>query len=210
MSERLKSADVLAADLPDWRMISDALYATYRTGSFTAGLALVQRIADAAEAADHHPDLTLTYPQVEVKLYCHDVGGVTDRDLALARSISELAAAAGHEPVTDHTVVEFGLDTATTGTQATFWSVVLGAQVVAEDEVAGGTHAPTVWFQPAGAGSSQRWHPDVWVPHDRAEERIGGILAAGGTLVDDSHAPEWWVLADPDGNRFCICTNLQR
>ncbi|WP_432558897.1 4a-hydroxytetrahydrobiopterin dehydratase [Granulicoccus sp. GXG6511] len=217
MSERLKLSDVLAADLADWRMMLNALYATFRTGSFTAGLALVQQITEVAEEANHHPDLTLTYPRVEVKLNSHDVGGVTERDLALAQKISELAAAAGHEAVTDHTVVEFGLDTARTEAQAKFWAAVLGGKIV-EDEVAGSTFAPTIWFQPADtAGTStgetdrvQRWHPDIWVPHDEPEARIKRVLDAGGALVDDSHAPEWWVMADPDGNRFCICTSLPR
>ncbi|MDO5501329.1 MAG: 4a-hydroxytetrahydrobiopterin dehydratase [Propionibacteriaceae bacterium] len=210
MSDRLTISAVLAADLPDWRMMLDALHASFRTGSFTAGLALVQQITEAAERANHHPELTLTYPRVEVKLWSHDVGGVTDRDLDLARIISELAAAAGHEADTQHTVVEFGLDTARTREQAEFWAVVLHSKTVAHDEVVGGTHAPTVWFQEAEALPRQRWHPDVWVPHDRPEERIKAILDAGGALVDASHAPQWWVLSDPDGNHFCICTSLER
>ena len=39
-----------------------------------------------------------------------------------------------------------------------------------------------------------------------AEERVAAALAAGGTLVDDEAAPSFWVLADADGNRACVCT----
>ena len=112
-------------------------------------------------------------------------------------------------------MVEFGLDTMRVGEQAEFWAAVLGSKVV-DDEVVGTTYAPQVWFQPsesagpatAGEGRIQRWHPDIWVPHDEPETRIKAVLDAGGALVDDSRAPEWWVMADPDGNRFCICTSL--
>lgn len=106
MSDRLTQADILAADLADWRMIGSRLHATYATGSFAAGLALVNRIGEAAEAADHHPDVTLTYPRVEVRLSSHDVGAVTRRDLALARTISDLARQAGVTSDTRDTVVE--------------------------------------------------------------------------------------------------------
>ena len=51
-----------------------------------------------------------------------------------------------------------------------------------------------------------RAHLDVTVPHDVAVERVAAAVAAGGRLVDESHAPSWWVLADPDGNRVCVCT----
>jgi 4a-hydroxytetrahydrobiopterin dehydratase len=212
MSERLKLADVIAADLPDWRMIQNALYATFKTGKFTAGLALVQQIADAAEAANHHPDLTLTYPRVRVKLNSHDVGGVTDRDLALARTISGLAANAGHAADTQHTIVDLGLDTHDGTRLARFWAAILDGKEDGEDVVTG-ERSPDIWFQQSEQlpePPPQRWHPDVWVPHDRPEERIKAALDAGGTLVDDSQAPAFWVLADPDGNRVCICTNLER
>lgn len=216
MSDRLKLADVLAADLSDWRMIQHALYATFQTGGFNPGLALVQQIAEAAEGANHHPDVTLSYPRVEVKLSSHDVAGVTDRDVALARTISELAQQAGHRADTRHTVVEFGLDTHEGPALERFWVAILDGKVEGEGEdeaVTAGPYVPDVWFQQSERlpePPPQRWHPDVWVPHDRAEERIEAALDAGGTLVDASNAPSFWVLADPDGNKVCICTNQGR
>ncbi|SDC02077.1 4a-hydroxytetrahydrobiopterin dehydratase [Raineyella antarctica] len=216
MSDRLKLADVIAADLPDWRMINNALYTAYETGGFAYGLELLEQIGEAAEAADHHPDVILTYPRLEVKLSSHDVGGVTDRDLTLARIISDLALTAGHVADTGHTVVEYGLDTHDGSRLARFWAAVLDADLEDEDgeeSVATGPYAPGVWFQqsaPLPEPPAQRWHPDVWVPHDGAEERIKAALDAGGKLVDDTHAPSFWVLADPDGNKVCICTDLER
>jgi 4a-hydroxytetrahydrobiopterin dehydratase len=51
-----------------------------------------------------------------------------------------------------------------------------------------------------------RIHLDVDVPHDAAAERIAAALAAGGTLLSDSAAPAFYVLADAEGNEVCICT----
>ena len=85
----------LLADLPDWRMGDNALHTRYDTGNFAAGLRLVNAIGEAAEAANHHPDLDLRYPYLDVTLSSHDAGKVTDRDLSLAKRISELAAQQG-------------------------------------------------------------------------------------------------------------------
>src|ERR1044072_1327504 len=91
----LGQADIDAADLPDWRLFGSALFTRFRTGNFAAGLRLLDAIGAAAEAANHHPDLDLRYPHLNVKLYSHDAGGVTARDVSLARQISQLAAAHG-------------------------------------------------------------------------------------------------------------------
>ena len=84
-----------APGLDDWRHLLTGIRARFRTGDFATGLALVDRIGAAAEEADHHPDISLTYPEVIVTLSSHDVGGITSRDLDLARTISGFAAEAG-------------------------------------------------------------------------------------------------------------------
>lgn len=83
------------AGLAGWEASPDGIHASYNTGDFATGLELVNRIGAAAEEANHHPDLKLTYPQVDVQLISHDVAAVTERDLDLARRISELAAELG-------------------------------------------------------------------------------------------------------------------
>ena len=50
----------------------------------------------------------------------------------------------------------------------------------------------------------------MWVPPEVADERIASAVAAGGTVVDDSEAPSFTVLADAEGNRVCVCTVLDR
>ena len=92
---KLSAAELAEAGLAGWRVTGEALTATFRTRKFSIGLELVNRIGASAEEADHHPDLTLTYPEVGVTLSSHDVGGITSRDIDLARTISGHAADLG-------------------------------------------------------------------------------------------------------------------
>ncbi|WP_394215277.1 4a-hydroxytetrahydrobiopterin dehydratase [Brachybacterium vulturis] len=91
--QTLTPDEIADAALTDWRQDGETLTARFATGDFATGLDLVGRIGASAEEANHHPDLTLTYPEVTVTLSSHDVGGITSRDLALAHRISEHAAA---------------------------------------------------------------------------------------------------------------------
>ena len=71
---------------------ADSIVARVDTGDFITGLALVNAIGAKAEEANHHPDIDLRYPYVEIRLTSHDAGGVTSRDIALAKVINGLAA----------------------------------------------------------------------------------------------------------------------
>ena len=207
----LQGADLEPEALADWRILFDQLQARFRTGSFAAGLALVQQIAEEAEASNHHPDLELTYPAVRVRLSSHDVGGVTARDVRLARRISELAAAAGvpAEPASVQ-VLELALDTEDLEAIKPFWRAVLGlADSGRPDELVDPLGVlPTLWFQQTDPHSPprQRFHLDVRVPPEVAQERVAAALEAGGTLVSDDVAPRFWVVSDAQGNKACVTT----
>ncbi|MFF1880777.1 4a-hydroxytetrahydrobiopterin dehydratase [Pseudarthrobacter sp. NPDC058196] len=92
---KLSAAELAEAGLTGWHVTGEALTATFKTRKFSTGLALVNRIGTSAEQANHHHDLTLTYPEVGVTLSSHDVGGITSRDIDLARTISGHAAGLG-------------------------------------------------------------------------------------------------------------------
>lgn len=96
----LSESEVAEEQLVAWPYDADggSLSARFDTGDFATGLRLVNSIGEQAEAENHHPDLELTYPAVGVRLTSHDVGGVTARDVRMARSISERAAALGVRP----------------------------------------------------------------------------------------------------------------
>ena len=78
--KRLSESDIEKAELADWRVLFLTLHARFRTGDFETGLKLVKKIGKAANRADHHPEIDLSYPLVDVRLSSHDVGGVTSRD----------------------------------------------------------------------------------------------------------------------------------
>ena len=218
--EKLSATQVRDAGLADWRQILGRIRARFRTGDFRTGLALVDRIGAEAEAANHHPDVQLTYSDVIVTLVSHDVGGITSRDLDLARRISGHAAELGIGADTSGlTQLELGLDTARGPQLTPFYAALLGSTVKDGEPVDPSGQVPTVWWQGADDDDAlalpeqpfeQRWHFDVWVPHDEAERRLQAVLDAGGRLVSDRAAPAYWVVEDADGNRSCICTPAGR
>lgn len=81
-----------AEDLGGWDLVPAVIRRTYRTGSLAAGLAFANRVGEAADEANHHPDLLITYPTITVTLTSHDADGLTDRDLSLARRIDRIAS----------------------------------------------------------------------------------------------------------------------
>jgi 4a-hydroxytetrahydrobiopterin dehydratase len=82
-----RTLDTALHDLDGWRREGDAILRDLRFPSFREAIRFIGRVADLAEQADHHPELTSVYRDVGVRLTTHDAGGVTERDLALARAI---------------------------------------------------------------------------------------------------------------------------
>ena len=74
-----------------WNEVGGALQRGYRFKDFAEAIAFVNRLAAAAEEADHHPDIAISWSQVEVALSTHSQGGVTENDLKLAAKVEELA-----------------------------------------------------------------------------------------------------------------------
>lgn len=196
--------------LGDWRVVLDAIQADFAAGSFPAAASLVSAVADVAEAADHHPDISVRYPdRVRITLTTHATGGLTTRDVELARTISELAVGAGaaSDPAAPQ-AVEIAIDTMDADRIRPFWAAVLGYCEHGDSLVDPLRIGPPVWFQQMDEPrrDRDRFHIDVSVAHDVAETRVAAALAAGGTLVTDRFARSWWILADADGNEACVCT----
>jgi 4a-hydroxytetrahydrobiopterin dehydratase len=215
-SQTLSFAEVEAAGLSDWRQLFEALRTRFLTGDFATGLALTSRIGELAEAANHHPDVDLRYPHVNVTLFSHDVFGVTSRDVDLARQISAAAADLGvSSDPSALAVVEIALDTWDHAAIKPFWRAVLGVQDHPSYDVElrdPSGSLPTLWFQDTDQHEEprMRFHLDVRVPPEVVESRVAAALEAGGTLVTDEHAPRFWVLADAQGNKACITTGRGR
>lgn len=80
-------------DLTGWELAGGQITREYRLGGFAGAIAFVVRLSYEAEAADHHPDLDIRYDKVRVTLSTHSEGGVTVKDLDLARAINDIAPA---------------------------------------------------------------------------------------------------------------------
>lgn len=206
----LSVSQVHEAGLHDWVLLRHALHTRLKTRSWAVGMRLLTAISEIAEEADHHPDVDLTYGHLDIHLTSHDVGGVTGRDARMARRISALVAETDVAAAPDElSVVEVALDTPDSATVHPFWNAVLGGRAgddltqVVDDS----GRTPSLWFQASGSDEPrQRFHLDVTVSAGQAQERIAAAVAAGGTVVSTQDAPRFVVLADPDGNRACICT----
>lgn len=79
--------------LPEWQREGENLVRTIRCPSFADAILLVNRVADAAEAADHHPDIDIRWRRVTFRLTTKASGGLTGRDLEMAATIDRLVAA---------------------------------------------------------------------------------------------------------------------
>ena len=77
--------------LKGWMRRGDALVKTFAFAKFLDGIAWVNKVAEAAERLDHHPDLDVRYTKITASLSTHSAGGITANDFALAREIDALA-----------------------------------------------------------------------------------------------------------------------
>jgi 4a-hydroxytetrahydrobiopterin dehydratase len=82
----------LSDDLPGWRREGNQITRTVKASSFLDGIALVQRVAEAAEAMNHHPDIDIRWTSLTFTLSTHSEGGLTTKDLELAGRIDALVS----------------------------------------------------------------------------------------------------------------------
>jgi 4a-hydroxytetrahydrobiopterin dehydratase len=78
--------------LPKWQRSGKAIERVFEFPTFMDGISFVNRVAEAAEAANHHPDITINYNKVTMQLTSHDSGGVTQRDVKMAGRINDVAS----------------------------------------------------------------------------------------------------------------------
>jgi 4a-hydroxytetrahydrobiopterin dehydratase len=152
--------------------------------------------------------LTLADERVTIRL-TRDLWALESSHVALARAIS--ATAREHGAVPDRAAiqeVQLAIAAKPAAVNVGFWRAVLGYVPMADDNAVDPLgHGSTVWMQELGEGKSLRhaMHVDVSVPRELVEARLNAAIAAGGRIVDESHAPSHWTLSDQAGNRVCIC-----
>ncbi|WP_159599681.1 VOC family protein [Agromyces humi] len=228
--DMLKGEQIAAENLTDWRKLAQGLHARYVVDDFGTGARFVVAVGEAGDALGHHPRVSMGNGYVDLKLVSDDaiyrddegaehvVEWVTQQDIDLARRITEIAA--DHEVVAEPASVsdiEFGLDTAHSATIAPVWAALLTGSAESQgrgtpsDEIRDATgRVPNLWFGEADDHEArrQRFHVEVYVAPEVAEQRVAAALAAGGTVIDDSDAPSLTVIADQDGNEGVICVDV--
>jgi 4a-hydroxytetrahydrobiopterin dehydratase len=97
MSEPVLSDSDLAAalsgpDAPEWELVGGRLLKTVSCAGFVGSVAYVNEVGVLAEAANHHPDIDIRYNRVTLSLMTHDSGGITQKDIDLAKRIDQVTA----------------------------------------------------------------------------------------------------------------------
>jgi 4a-hydroxytetrahydrobiopterin dehydratase len=191
----------------DWRVMAYAACTHFRTGSLTEGVALAEAISRLAEASSRRPDVDLRSNGVTVRLKVNDIGELSEGDVALAGEISAAARELGIPfDLTGLQTFQIAIDALVIPDVMPFWAAVLGYAEFTDVLVDPHFEGPTFWFQQMDAPRPQRnrIHIDLYLPEDQARARIDAARTAGGRIVSDAHAPEWWTLADPEGNEVDV------
>jgi 4a-hydroxytetrahydrobiopterin dehydratase len=227
--DMLVGEQIADAALDDWRKLAQGLHARYAVADFGAAARFVTAVGEAGDALEHHPRVSIGRGRVDLELVSDDavhrgddgteivVEWVTQRDVDLARRISEVAAE--HGIVADPSSVsevELGLDTARPATIAPVWAALLTGNAddqgrgVPGDEIRDAAgRLPNLWFDDSrGDPQGQRIHVEVYVAPEVVEQRVAAVVAAGGTVVDDRGAPGLTVVADQDGNQGILCADV--
>ena len=191
----------------DWRVLAYAACTHFRTSSFAEGARVAEAIGRLADGSGALPDLELRSNGLTVRLTVNEMGLLTEQDLSLAGAISAAARDLGVAVDLSHVqMIQIAIDALVIPEVMRFWEAVLGYRAFGDVLVDPPFEGPTVWFQQMDAPRPQRnrIHVDLYLPQDQAEARIAAALAAGGRIVNDDHAPDWWTLADPEGNEVDV------
>ena len=207
MSERGWQTFLAAEGVEDWVVLHGGATAAFRVPSLREAARLAEAVAGVSGLAGSGALLTIGDDRLTVRL-SRGVFRLEERHIDLARSVS--ATALAHGAVADRLAVQ-GVQVAIAAkpdaVDVGFWRAVLGYVPLADDNAIDPLgHGSTVWMQELDPDKPLRhaMHVDVSVAREQAEGRLAAALAAGGRIVDDSSAPETWILADRAGNRICI------
>jgi 4a-hydroxytetrahydrobiopterin dehydratase len=209
-----------ADGLGDWRVVSDGGCAFYPTASLAESARLVEAIADIDGVESDPPRIDIRRDGVTIRLLTerHDHYGMTQRDIEIARAISDVAGQLGLS-ADPSGIQSFLIIPGAPNTAAVmpFWRAVLDyderADSPEEDLVDPRDRGPAFWFEAMDEprpGDGGAIHVAVWVPQEQAEARVAAALEAGGHVVRDDSAPAWWTLADEFGNEVDVATALPR
>jgi 4a-hydroxytetrahydrobiopterin dehydratase len=208
MSEQGWQGFLAAEGVEDWVVLHGGATAAFRVGSLSEAARLAEAIAKAPGISGAAVLLTLADTRVTVRL-SRDVWNLAPSHVELARAVSRVARE--HGAVPDRAAVQevqLAIAARPEAIDAGFWRVVLGYTAMADDNAVDPLgHGSTVWMQELDPAKPLRhaMHVDVSVAREHVKARLEAAIAGGGRVVDASHAPSHWTLADRAGNRVCVC-----
>lgn len=208
MSEQGWRSFLAAEGLEDWVVLHGGAAAVFRTGSLRESADLASAVANVADLGGRGVLLTVADDRLTVRL-TRDVWQLEAVHIDWARSVS--AVAREHGAKGDRAAVQeiqIAIAAKSEAIDLGFWRAVLGyAAMAADNAVDPLGHGSTAWMQEIEAKKTLRhaMHIDVSVARDQVKARLEAAVAAGGRIVDESHAPGHWTLSDRAGNRVCIC-----
>lgn len=208
MSEQGWKAFLAAMDGGDWVVLHGGAAAVYRVGSLSEAARLAEAVAISAEIAGRGVVLTVSDNHLTIRL-TRDIWQLEPTHIVIAKTISAIAREHGARP--DRAAVQevqLAIAAQCNEIDVNFWRVVLGYSPMADDNAIDPLgHGSTVWMQELDPDKRLKhaMHIDVSVARDQLGSRLEAAVAAGGRIVDESHAAAHWTLADRAGNRVCLC-----
>jgi 4a-hydroxytetrahydrobiopterin dehydratase len=197
-----------AEGVDDWVVLHGGATAVFQVASMRAAGRLAEAIAAAPGVDGTGVLLTLADTHITVRL-SRDLWSLEPEHVELARTVSAVARAHGADPDRGAVQeVQVAIAAKPDQIDVGFWRAVLGYAPMAPDNAVDPLgHGSTVWMQEIDPAKALRhaMHIDVSVAREHVAARLEAAIAAGGRVVDASHAPGHWTLSDRAGNRVCIC-----
>jgi 4a-hydroxytetrahydrobiopterin dehydratase len=201
--------DFLGAEgVDDWVVLHGGATAFFRVRSLGEAARLAEAVANVPGLEGSGVLLTMVDAGLTVRL-SRDLWQLERRHVELARAVSAVARA--HGATADRAAVQevqLAIASKRDAIDLGFWRAVLGYVPMADDNAVDPLgHGSTIWMQALDEARPLRhaMHLDVSVAREHVTARLQAALVAGGRIVDESHAPSHWTLADRAGNRVCIC-----
>lgn len=200
------------SQLPDWRFVMNAFRTAFAAPSYAGAAELIAEIAAASDASGHRLDVDWRDEHVFVRTATEAEAGVTAADVEVARAVSAAAERIGANARPELVrFIEIAIDTADPQALGATWAAALGYELDDEGDLRDPfRRGPALWFQRTDAPDPSRFHIDVSVADDYGDPVLDDVVAAGGTRIDERFRPSFTVVADPDGNRLCICVQEGR
>lgn len=199
-----------AEGVVDWRVTGAGPHVVYRASSLAHAASLVAGVVAAAERFSILPDIDVRPEGVVVRIPNRGDDGIPSAATGFAATVSQ-AAADAHLTADPSLTQSVGIYVAQhSGADVRpFFLAALGYDELGDTDAVDPLRCgPQLAFNPitGDAAGRGRTHLDVFVPADQAQARVDAALAAGGRLVDDSHAPAWWSLASPENHGVDIAS----